>query len=403
MRGGSERVFFEDMSILESGGHKVVPFSRKHSENLDSEYSKYFSPDLQTDRVKISLDGLRTLKEIISSNECARDISKLLIDFKPEIVHAHNIYGRITTSVLKVLNKKNIPIVMTLHDYKLVCPSYKLETKGEVCERCQGKSFYNAVINRCLKDSYIASSVYAVESYYNSLLKRYHNYIDMLISPSQFLKDKLIQFGWDENKIRVVRNSLNIENYTTNYAPGNYILYIGRLSREKGIKTLISAYSELKTDKQLIIAGSGPLEDELKEQARDQENITFTGHLSGSELSNLTSHSRAVIVPSEWYENAPMSILEAMAYGKPVVAADIGGIYELIDHGVTGLLYESGNTQKLKHELIKVLEDMSEDELISMGKDARIKAEVNHSQHVHYEDLINVYSEVLSKPCESLA
>ena len=395
LRGGSEKVFFDEIALLESHGHTVVPFSRKHPDNYKNSFEKYFPSDLQTEKVRLSLDGVRTVSEIVSSRECKKGLERLLTEFKPDIAHAHNIYGRLTSSVIRLLAKKKIPVVMTLHDYKLVCPSYKMEIHGRVCEKCEGRKFYHAILNRCLKDSAIASGVYALESYYNNFLKVYKNNIRYLISPSEFLKNKLVQYGWDENRIKVIRNSIDLGGYSPSYTGDKYFLYIGRLSREKGIPTLINAFMQTVGNYKLVIAGSGPLEAQLRSQSSSDNRIHFTGYLTGKSLQDIIARATAIVVPSEWYENAPMSVIEGMAYGKPVIGGMIGGIPEQVTHNQNGLLFKSGDASDLTKQLQTMI-DMVDCDIESLGINARKFVEANHGFDMHYDMLTRLYQLAMS-------
>jgi glycosyltransferase involved in cell wall biosynthesis len=315
----------------------------------------------------------------------------LIDEFEPDIAHVHNMYGRLTPSVLDLLSEKAIPAVMTLHDYKLACPSYKLMYNNRICEDCKGARYYKAVKNRCHKESYWASAAIAIDSYVNERLKKYEKNIKCFISPSHFLKHKLIDFGWSENQIKYVPNFLNLSEFNPNFTPGKYFLYLGRLSEEKGIRTLIKAFSKLRNPHVgLLVVGDGPIRKELEDLARNDLRIRFAGYLSGNSLLEATRHSLAVVVPSEWYENAPISILEALACGKPVIGATIGGIPEMIEDAVNGLLFESGNGDALRIAL-KRLAEMDATEIENMGRAARKKAERENGTESHYQSLMEIY------------
>ncbi|MDA8136949.1 MAG: glycosyltransferase, partial [Desulfobacteraceae bacterium] len=188
LRGGSEQVYFGEMDLLTSQGHKVRAFARKTLMDLPSELSGFFPEDIKTDRLSLGFGAFRTLKEIVYSSEAKKCLGRALEAFTPDIAHAHNIYGRLTTSVLDLLSRNGIPAVMTLHDYKLVCPSYKLMAGGKVCEDCKGSNYSAAVRNRCHKNSRIASAVYSFEAWFNDVFKKYDKNISFFISPSRFLK-----------------------------------------------------------------------------------------------------------------------------------------------------------------------------------------------------------------------
>jgi len=391
IRGGSERVFFGEMDMMKRHGHSVAGFARKHSLDLPSEYGHFFPPDMKTDKISLSWEAVRTAKEIFYSVRAKDGLKKLISEFQPDLAHIHNMYGRLTSSVLDLLWDRKIPAVMTLHDYKLACPSYKLMFNSHICEDCRGALYYKAVKNRCHKESYWASAVIAIESYINEWSKKYRKKIKYFISPSHFLKNKLTDFGWSEDRIKFVPNFLNLSECKPNYTPGKYFLYLGRLSEEKGIRTLIKAFSELQYEHlELLVVGDGPIRDELEVLAENDQRIRFAGYLSGNTLLEAIRHSLAVVVPSEWYENAPISILEALACGKPVIGAAIGGIPEMIEDAVNGLLFESGNGNALRIAL-KRFAEMDATEIENMGRAARSQAERENGIESHYQSLMEIY------------
>lgn len=395
LRGGSEQVYFGEMELLKKNEHTVHAFARRTPQDVPSHFSDFFPNDIKTDSLSIGLGVFRTLKEIIYSSESKKQLERLLEEYQPDIIHAHNIYGRLTTSVLDLLKKKNIPVVMTLHDYKLVCPNYKLMYGNRICEDCQGRHFYHAVKNRCHKNSLAASGIYAFESWFNRFFNKYRYNVSFFISPSWFLRNKLVEFGWSEDQVVYIPNYIISQDFEPNYNAGNYLLYIGRLSSEKGIATLIQAFKQVADREiQLKVVGEGPERQCLEEAAKEDDRIEFTGYLSGEELRDATRSARAVVIPSEWYENAPISILEAFAYGKPVIGARIGGIPEMIDDGKNGFLFESGNADDLSEKIQKFLV-LSDDEFADMGKAARLKAEEKYNPETHYEKLVDLYEKAI--------
>ena len=321
---------------------------------------------------------------------------KIILREKFDIVHAHNIYGGLTTSVLDLLNQNKIPIVMTLHDYKLICPNYKLMHHSKTCEECKKHKYIMAIKNRCHKNSIIASTIYSLETYFNFIFDKYHKNIFKFISPSRFLQKKFCDFGWSKSSIKYIPNYIDIKNVGANYRPGKYFLYIGRLSSEKGINTLIRAFKKIKSNNaRLVIVGDGPIRNELRKISMDDNRIEYTGYLSGNALKEKIEKSKAIIVPSEWYENAPLSILEAFAVGKPVIGAHIGGIPEMIEHKVNGFHFESGNIDDLK-EKMELMLGLNDDDITNMGMNARKKIDEEYNSKLHYDNLMQVYTEAIN-------
>ena len=391
LRGGAESVFFAENELLKRHGNYVTVFSCKHPQNLSAKYEHFFPSEMNTDSVSYSLKGMRSLFRLFYSLEAKKCLQKVLNEEKIDLAHVHNIYGRLTTSILDVLHEKGIPVVMTLHDYKVICPNYKLMHHGRICEDCYKHAYYHAILNRCHKNSLIASAIYSFETYFNYFFNKYKKNVDFFISPSKFLKAKLIEFGFPEKRIEYIPNFLSVKDFEPNYQPGDYFLYLGRLSSEKGIETLIQTFLNMKrSDLHLKIVGEGPLETDLKEIGRSDSRISFSGYLTGARLVEVTKNALAVVVPSEWYENAPLSVLEAMAYGKPVIGARIGGIPEMIDHGRNGFLFESANVQSLTQTMSKLL-DMNRNAIIAMGRSSRGKVETEYNSDIHYNRLITLY------------
>jgi len=402
LRGGSERVLFEEMKILGKEGHEVAVFSRENPLNEPSKYIRYFPPNMETGKVGLSAKALRTVKEIVYSNSAKTGLGKVVEDFKPDITHAHNIYGRLSLSVIDALEKAKIPVVLTLHDYKLLCPSYLMLNRGKICEQCKGGRFMNAVLARCHKNSLSASSVYAFESWFNHSFGKYRS-VNTFVSPSKFLRDKAVDFGWDSGRIAVIPNFIDSDKITPPAQAGRYLLYLGRLSEEKGVSTLLKAYLSFRATENgddaiapLVIAGDGPIRRDLENASgKESRNIHFVGYLSGKSLEDTIAGARAIVMPSEWYENAPLSLIEAFAYGKPVIGARIGGIPEMINDGINGLLFEAGNVGDLEAK-IKLFLSVSDDDVMKMGAAARRKAELEYNPGIHYEKLLSVYLDAIN-------
>lgn len=396
LRGGSEKVFHDEMAILRENGHKTAAFCRAHPSDPEYYLSKFFPSNFHTNKIRLSFNGFKSCLGLFYSKKSKENLSRLLDCWPTDIAHAHNIYGRLTTSILDELYKRNIPVVLTLHDYKLICPTYKLENRGKICEECRGFKFHNAIKQRCHKGSLLASGIYAAESYFNHFRQSYRHKVAKLISPSRFLRDKFIEFGWDADHIEVVPNFLDAKKFEPQFSKGGYFLYLGRLSAEKGLFTLLEAFSRLPKGSNLVVAGTGPIEQELKSEFDGHPGITFAGYLSGKTLTDTIRGALAVVIPSEWYENAPMSILEAMAFGKPVIGARIGGIPEMVSEGERGYLFEPGNIDQLAEKLSQ-MSSLPIIQVESMGRNARAFVEDKHSAEMHYEKLMTVYKLALNK------
>lgn len=391
LRGGSERVFYDEINMLRGFGHEIALFSRHFNKNIHSEYSEYFASDIEYQNVSL-IKKISAGAKLIYSYECRKKFDELLKLFNPNIIHAHNIYGRLTTSIIDAAKERQIPVVMTLHDLKLICPSYLMLLNGEICESCKGGKFYHCTVKRCHKGSLLQSLIYTIESYFNSLFGKY-DWISYFVCPSNFLMKKHIEAGIPEKKLIYIANFIKTKIFEPNYSGGKYILFVGRLSREKGIMTLLNATKDLKIP--VWIVGDGPMRAECEGFVKKNKivNVVFKGYKSGNELEDLFRNCAFLVFPSQCYENAPMSILEAFAYGKPVIGSNIGGIPEMVIENQTGVLFNSGDHIHLKEKIEQLLNNPSL--VIQMGKQARRKVEEEYNEEIHYQKLMSIYKKIL--------
>lgn len=398
LRGGAERCFFELSALLESYGHTVIPFCMDDERNIPSEYSDYFISNIDFPS-RLQEPGLKSkvsvLERVVYSREANRKIKRLIEATKPDIAHIHGIAHETSPSILPALKEYSIPVVQTLHDYKLVCPNTTLMSGSDVCEQCKGHRYYNVVVNRCKRGSLAASLLAGVEAYSHYVTNIYERHVDLFISPSQFLKEKVKEFGVDTEVVHIP-NFINIDEFTPNFEAGNYFVFCGRLVQPKGIRTLIKAMRNINQS-HLFVAGNGELEEELKDYAKNYDitNVTFLGHLPKEEIIPLVQNAAFMVTPSEWYENNPMSVIEAFASGTPVIGANIGGIPELVHHGETGLLFEPGNQDELEERILTLLGD--KETLVQMGKHCRAHIEEFNSPKIHYQQTISLYESLVSQ------
>ncbi len=364
-RGGSEAVFFDHNSLFESLGWDVAVFAQHHPLNDPSPWDKYFSDEMEFSEASGIKEKLHMAGKFIYSFEAKNKLEQLLKKFQPDIAHGHLLYHHLSPSVMKLLKDRGVPTVMTAHDLKLACPAYTMLNKNGICEKCINCNLLNVVKNRCIQDNLIQSTLVAVESTVHKSLGLWRKNLDKIVAPSRFHRDKLIEWGWDSSSVEYIPNYIDSNNFTPQYQPGDYFLYFGRLAKAKGVATLIEAAK--KTGARLMIAGTGPDEEALKAQAGNSDSIKFLGYRSGDDLHQLIREARAVVLPSECYENAPISVLESGASGKPVIGANIGGIPEMVLNGETGLLFDSGNSDSLT-ESMNILKNSDDSSIQAMGK-----------------------------------
>lgn len=392
-RGGSDVVYLDHGALMEELGWESAYFSMKHPKNFDTPWSKYFVDEIEFGHSYSLIRKLSMAGKVIYSREAQEKLARLLADFSPDIAHLHCIYHHLSPSILPTLHNAGVPVVMTAHDLKLACPAYKMLNSGGVCERCKEGSLLNVLRHRCLRDSASASAVVMLESMLHKRLKTYERYLSKILVPSRFFMAKFVEWGWPEDRFAYVPNYVDASRFRPNYEPGSYFLYFGRLAPEKGVATLIRA--AVKAGVSLKIAGTGPVEAELKSLAEHLGgSIEFLGYRSGDSLHQLIRDCRAVVLPSEWYENAPMSVLESFALGKPVIGATIGGIPELVVDGVSGWHFESGDSDSLCDALSSAV-SLSSEALCQFGRNSRVMVEENFSRLRYIDNISSVYSSLM--------
>lgn len=393
--GGAERYFFALNGRLEQAGHTVVPFAMQHPKNFDSAYADYFVSNVNYWDKPTWRDKLKAGTRVIYSAEAQKQMKRLLAATKPELAHIHLISHQISPSILPIIKQAGLPIVQSLHDYKPICPTYSLVSKGKPCERCQGKHFYHATLQRCNHDSLAASMVNSVEMYLHHALNWY-DLPDLYIVASNFMRDKLIEHGMDSSKLVTIPNFVDPEKFTYTDQEDDYFVYLGRLAPIKGVKTLLRAMSHVRSPHaRLLIIGDGPQRAELEALKRDLNlaNVEFCGFQTADKLRSLVMNAQFNILPSEVYDICPMSILEMMSMGKPNIGAHIGGIPELVTHGENGFLFESGNAEALATQIDAML--TSKQQRTEMGKNGRAKILVRYNPDIHYQQIWEAYQRVL--------
>ena len=398
-KGGDAISTLTTGAVLKSKGHEVYFWGMKDSRNADFENSDLFIEHIDYDNATGIKNKIRAVINILYSFEAKSRIGQLLKRIKPDIVHLNNFAHQISPSILHEFKKRKIPIVMTMRDYKMVCPAYSLLSNGNLCQRCEQHKYYNCFLNKCTKNSYSKSMLNTIEMYLHHSIMKVYDLINVYISPSQFLKDKVIEMGF-KRKIEYLPNFVKIEDYEPKYDwVGKYIVYFGRVSHEKGIKTLINAVEELNVT--LKIVGAGPMREELESEvgwsqsSQLKTKIEFLGYTTGDKLKDIIRNSMFVVVPSECYENNPRSVIEAFALGKPAIGARIGGIPELVKDGETGFTFEPMNIQDLR-DRISFLVDQPE-LIVKLGQNARSFAERELNAEKYYTRLMSIYNEVIGE------
>lgn len=396
--GGAERYLFDLSRKLTDSGHTVIHFSTQDRRNFHSPYAKYFAKGTDSSQYQQNtlFSNIFYASRFIYSLEARKKIVRIIDEYKPDVVHLHNIYHHLSSSILQGIGARKIPVVMTLHDYKLICPNYSLFTENSLCYRCKSHAYYNAVTHRCVKNSYLASCLACIEMYFSKLLRIYEKGVNLFIAPSQFMKEKMIDFGIAPEKIFYLPYALNLTGFTPHYKEGKYILYFGRLTAKKGVETLLQSAKKFRS-MPIKIAGAGSERKNLERFVGREKitNVEFLGYKTKHELVQLIAESLFVVVPSRWHEVMGLTIYEAFASGKCVIASDSGGIPELVEDRVNGLFFRAGDAQALTEKIQYLLSHPYK--RIEWGKNAFKKIQAFNDLEAHSKELLRLYTSLMRK------
>lgn len=395
-RGGAEG-YMEDVAALQvAAGHEVAFFGMQHPENPPMPYEAHFPSHVELDPAPAGLGAkVQTFGRMVWSTSARRGMAAVLEDFRPDLVHLHNVYHQLSPSILRPVRQRGIAAVMTLHDYKLACPTYQLLCDGQVCEACIGGRFAEAVRRRCAGGSLAASAAAAIEL---GLHTRFGAYgaVDRFLCPSAFLAGRMEAAGVYPDRLRVLDNFTDVGATPVKSSPGGGLAYAGRLSSEKGVDVLVRAVGRLP-GATLDVAGDGPERAALEALAAAVApgRVRFHGRLPKDDALNLVRAAVAAVVPARWHENQPLAVLEAFASGVPVVATTLGGLPDLITDGEVGRLVPPDDVDALARTLGDLLADP--DAAAAMGRAARARAEDRFSPHVHLRALDGHYADALGR------
>jgi len=396
MKGGAERYFFSVSEELERRGHGVVHFSMEHPANRPSPYAQYFVANKDYESPAGFVRTLSQAASFIRSREAARKIGRLVQDHRPDVAHLHNTYHQLTPSIIEALDEAGVPVVMTLHDYKLICPSYRHFARGEYCYRCRGGRYHQAVLGRCVKDSRAASLLAAVETAHQRWRNLYPRAVSTFLCPSRFLREKYAAWGFAPDRLRHLPNFVDLDFWHPDRLPRSgardAVVYFGRISREKGLRTLLEAQAlweaghadgDLPQPPALLIAGDGPCLGNLKARIAllELKTARVLGPQSPEDLRGLLGRALCTVLPSRAYENAPLAVLESLAAGVPVAAFRSGGTPEMVLDGKSGLLVDVGDVEGLAGAMARLAGDATL--RASMGAAGRARALGSFSVEQH--------------------
>lgn len=399
-RGGAESYMLDVADLQRRAGHEVELWGMNHPDNLRPlALEDTFPTHVELEPPPAGLGGINAVARMIWSPGSRRGFESALRTYDPDVVHCHNIYHQLSPSILAPLRTAGVPCVMTLHDYKLACPSYQMLNHGRLCQLCVTGGTWHAARERCKGDSLAASATLAVESGIHRITHAYAP-VDVFISPSRFLADVMRRSGVESERLRVVSHFVESQDIPQSTEQGTGFLFAGRLSPEKGIDTLITALSLTPPHIRLDIAGEGPVRPDLERLAVElvPDRVTFHGRLGAGPLRELLAGSLASVVPSRWYENQPMTILESFAAAVPVVATNLGGMPEMVRDEVDGLI--------VPHEepgaLALALRRLDQDRKLThqMGLHAQARLESDFGAPAHLRGITDVYQYAVERADE---
>jgi glycosyltransferase involved in cell wall biosynthesis len=371
-RGGEDLSFAAEAALLEDYGHEVVC----HTVHNDA---------------VATMTQMQVAARTIWSRESYRDVRRQIRRTRPHVMHCTNTFPLLSPSIYYAAQAEGVPVVQSLRNYRLLCPGAYFLREGKVCEDCLGRSFaWPGVKHGCYRDSHAASAVVAAMASVHRLLGTWSRAVDLFFTPSRFARQKFLEAGLPADKVAVKPNFIDPDPGAGD-GTGDFALFVGRLSPEKGIETLLSAWERIGSTLPLKIAGDGPLDDRVRQASNDNTAIEHLGALPHREILDLMGRARSVIVPSIWYETFGRTIIESFAKGTPVVASRLGCMEELIEDGVTGRLFAPGDATDLAAAVLRLLDDgASSDDMRTACRDAYL---ADYTAASNYRMLLDLYEQ----------
>jgi glycosyltransferase involved in cell wall biosynthesis len=391
---GTEVYLFELMQLMRSRGHEVALFSMADPRGAPTAYDHHFVPHIDFKNQSGAWQKVKLAGHAIYSRDARRRIRAMIKEFRPDVAHVRNIYHHLSPSILFELKAQNVPVVYHLNDFKLLCPSYNMVSQGESCEACKGGEFWHMMMVKCYP-GVGARLTLTAEAYVHRWLGTYRKCVDRFLAPSQFVRDKFVEHGWNAEKFEVLPHFQTMPPQVgPSMAKDAPLLYFGRLSPEKGVGDLIRAM-KLVPDMRLIIAGDGPQRSQLHDLATGLglTNVEFVGYARGSELHALIAHSQFTVLPSHAYETLGKTILESYAEARAVVASDLGSRRELVHEGETGLLYPMGDVNRLATSIRSLGREPGLSE--KMGRNGWQLVRERYTPAAHYQALLDLYERTI--------
>lgn len=397
--GGAEKVMWDEANLLLKEGHDVHFFATNRKPYFISDYENaHFFPAYVDLRNAPQLKKLFSFPHIFYNRQAEEYLERYLQVFKPDLVHIHNLHYHLTPSILAACQRQNIPVVMTLHDIRLLCPSASLTDNPAFKGLCNTGNPLICMQSKCKNGSF-SETVASIAEYYMNRNQALYQTIQTFITPSAALLELMVQTGFSRDRFVHINNFIDpdfLEQADDITQDQGYFLYVGRLSSEKGVHYLLQALAQLP-DVQLKIAGTGPQEAELKDLATtlNLSNVEFLGFQNKASLMELLRHCRATVLPCNWFENLPLSVLESLAFGRPVIASAVGGLPEILDQGRCGILVQPTNIQELVDALKSLHQDLKK--AYALGQNGRIRIQSVYTHTQHLAQFLSLYEHTISK------
>ena len=374
--GGEDVVVAQESRLLESQGHNIISYARSNHE------LKSLS----------ATQRLLFVKDLVYSSKSKCEIEEVLRKEKPDVVHVHNTFMMISPSVFEACQQARVPVVQTLHNYRLLCPGWTLSRNGKVCEDCVEGGLWHGIWHGCYRESHAMTAAVAAMLKFHRISGTWRDSVDGYVALSEFARRKFIEGGLPANRIHVKPNFVQSDPGEKRN-PGSYALFVGRLSPEKGVETLLSAWAQMSRSHPLVVIGDGPLRESLAAEVakKNISSVIFKGWLPRAQTLEAMKQSAFLVVPSLWYEGFPMTIAEAFACGTPVLCSKLGGMQEIVDDGRTGLHHEPGNIEDLASKLTALL--AQPEKIAQMGMAARSEYESRYTAASNYSSLMRIYEQ----------
>lgn len=399
--GGPERYYFNIKEILEKNGHDVIPFSVKSSRNFPNGYEKYFL-DIVDDEVYFAQAKKKTPKMILKSFtrmfysfEAKNKMKQLIRDTQPDLVYIMQMHNKISPSIVDAAREMKVPVVHRISDFQYMCPNALFyNDRIGVCEDCLKGRRFSCVKYKCVLNSPVYSGIKMMAKWLHDTMK-VHKRIDAFVVPSEFTLGKLNEYGIPMEKLNHIPTFFNLKeiNPKVEYKP--FVLFVGRIEKQKGLMTLVKAFETLPYELKIIGFSNDGYEDELKSYLGKRDNIQFLGRKNFEEIVPYLKSCLCTTVPSEWYDNFPNVVLESYAYKKAVIATDFGSLQYMVEEGYTGLKFKYADLDDFRKKITYMFEHPEEAKV--MGENGYKLIESKYSPETHYQSLMRVFDKVLNK------